>query len=327
MNKAALLPHSKCHGCSLCLLSCPMWQQHRDVQFSPQGIAKALQHNASLAEIVSPLFNCLLCGACDILCPEQIDITGMITQLRKEALQQGLSTTLKENINAHIKLSVPVTRTAEATTEKNIIVLPGASLRSTPESLKKVLTLLSNGTSAALAHDDGDDIALALEAGIDLSDHRLHSFLEPLQGAKRLYVNNGLLLKQLRQWLPASKLFALGHSLSLLSSLSNKLQPGDLYLIEPCAFHLDHKQKVNHYEQLRHRRGCYLNLDLQRNAIPTAAGGINALQPQLDKIEQGRWILHGYNVQRIIVECAEDGHVMAQVSDLPVLHIADLMES
>ncbi len=298
-----------------------MWQQRRDVQFSPQGIAKALQHNAMHDEIAPALFSCLLCGACDLLCPENIDITGMITALRKEAFLQGANAALKENIQA--QLAQP---TSDIKIEENTIVLAGEALRATPTTLEKVLTLLSGETSAVLAMDDGDDIALALEAGIEISDHRLHAFLEPLQGAKRLYISNGHLLKQLRHWLPATELFAIGHSLSQLEAVTRKLNKNDLYVIEPRGYHLDHKQKVTHYDKLRHQHGCHINLDLQRNAIPTAAGGLNALQPQLDSAAQGRWILSGRDVQRIIVECAEDGRAMSQVSKLPVLHIADLME-
>jgi ferredoxin len=69
---------SDCYGCSLCLLSCPMWLQRRDVRFSPQGYTKAMQHGADVVEMAEALSACLMCGACDLLCPERIDLTGMI---------------------------------------------------------------------------------------------------------------------------------------------------------------------------------------------------------------------------------------------------------
>ncbi len=316
------MSHSNCHGCSLCLLSCPMWQQHRDVQYSPQGIFKALQHNASYEDITPALFSCLLCGACDILCPENIEITETIKALRKESFSHGVEAELNRKITS--LLTQP---SSEVKIEKNTIILPGKALRSNPMRLTKIQSLLSSEVDAPLSLDDGDDIALALEVGIEISEHRLHSFLEPLQGAKRLYVNNGHLLKSLRQWLPATELLALGHSLSQLRKLTTKLNEHDLYLIEARSFHHDHKQKIRHYDQLRHQQGCQMNLDLQRNAIPTAAGGLNAIKPMLNSKEQARWILSGHNIQRIIVECAEDEVAMSQVSDLPILHIADLMEA
>ncbi len=58
-----------------------MWLQHRDVAYSPQGIAKALQHGAQTAELAEVASACIACGACDRLCPEQIDISAMIASL------------------------------------------------------------------------------------------------------------------------------------------------------------------------------------------------------------------------------------------------------
>ncbi len=314
------MSHSNCHGCSLCLLSCPMWQQRRDMQYSPQGIFKALQHNATHDEIAPALFSCLLCGACDVLCPEQIDITDTIKTLRQALFAKGGEIELRKKIES--LLAQPV---AETRLEENTIILPGKALRSMPDTLTKIQRLLSNETHAVIATDDGDDIALALEAGIHISEQRRHSFLEPLQGAKRLYISNAHLLRALHRWLPATELCALGYSLSQLNELTSKLNKGDLYLIEAQSFHFDHKQKITHYDQLRYQQGCQTNLDLQRNAIPTAAGALNTLRPALDSTEQGNWILSGRNVQRIVVECAEDGLAMSQVTHHPVLHIADLM--
>jgi len=79
--------YADCQGCSLCLLACPMWQQHRDVMFSPQGFAKAMQSGAKPEDIREPLSNCIMCGACDVMCPEQINLTGFIA---KTSLKAGL---------------------------------------------------------------------------------------------------------------------------------------------------------------------------------------------------------------------------------------------
>lgn len=76
--------YADCQGCSLCILPCPMWQQHHDVMFSPQGIAKAMQSGAQADDLREPLENCIHCGACDAICPENIDLTGMITQFRQD---------------------------------------------------------------------------------------------------------------------------------------------------------------------------------------------------------------------------------------------------
>jgi len=77
--------YAACHGCSLCLLPCPMWQQQRDVSFSPQGFAKAMQHGATAIDLKYALAHCIQCGACDVICPEQVDVQGMIQTLWAEA--------------------------------------------------------------------------------------------------------------------------------------------------------------------------------------------------------------------------------------------------
>ena len=76
--------YADCQGCSLCVLPCPMWRQHRDVMFSPQGIAKAMQSGARAEDLREPLRSCIMCGACDVMCPESIDLTGMMTHAWQE---------------------------------------------------------------------------------------------------------------------------------------------------------------------------------------------------------------------------------------------------
>jgi len=57
-----------------------MWQQNHDVMFSPQGIAKAMQSGAQAEDLREPLASCIQCGACDVMCPENIDLTSMMTK-------------------------------------------------------------------------------------------------------------------------------------------------------------------------------------------------------------------------------------------------------
>lgn len=99
--------HSDCHGCSLCLLSCPMWMQKRDVRFSPQGIAKALQHGAVADDLAEETSACIDCGACDRLCPEQIDLSAMIASLRPEDVSEhdhdGFEMSCDASLPAHLR--------------------------------------------------------------------------------------------------------------------------------------------------------------------------------------------------------------------------------
>jgi ferredoxin len=62
-----------------------MWLQRRDLRFSPQGYAGAMQHGMDIAGMAEELSACLMCGACDLLCPEKIDLTGMIAAIWQEA--------------------------------------------------------------------------------------------------------------------------------------------------------------------------------------------------------------------------------------------------
>jgi NAD-dependent dihydropyrimidine dehydrogenase PreA subunit len=84
--------------------------------------------------------------------------------------------------------------------------------------------------------------------------------------------------------------------------------------------------RLHHYDGLRQRSGCSMNLDLQRLAVPTtaASGATQRGQSGIDVLEQARWILEGATPARIVVEDAADLAVFAAVSDKPVLHLAEL---
>ncbi|MDQ6970611.1 MAG: 4Fe-4S dicluster domain-containing protein [Mariprofundus sp.] len=106
MQQATQPGFAACHGCSLCLLPCPMWRAHRDVSYSPQGFAKAMQAGASASDLADQLVCCIQCGACDVMCPEQIDLSGMVSKLWKQA---GLSESieLSESIGLSESIELP----------------------------------------------------------------------------------------------------------------------------------------------------------------------------------------------------------------------------
>lgn len=76
--------HTACSGCSLCLLSCPVWRATHDIRLTPHGRAKAMQHGATAADLKESIESCTLCGACEPACPENIPLMGMIDTLRRE---------------------------------------------------------------------------------------------------------------------------------------------------------------------------------------------------------------------------------------------------
>ncbi|PJA24620.1 MAG: hypothetical protein COX57_07625 [Alphaproteobacteria bacterium CG_4_10_14_0_2_um_filter_63_37] len=212
--------YSNCHGCSLCLLSCPMWLQKRDVTFSAQGMARALQNGAQPQDLAEPLLSCLLCGICDLICPEKIDLRGMI--------ENGLR-------------------------------------RLDPD-------LVARRAAACPAED------------------RFDASRDPV--------------------------------------LLQLLGPDDFYVIEPRSFHAHHVERVAHYEALRRRTGCGMNLDLHRMAIPTGIEHLGEGQVQkLDVKQQIQWLLKGRTFARIVVESRCDQALLAEITGKPVVHISELIGS
>jgi ferredoxin len=314
--------HAVCSGCSLCLLVCPMWRRNRDIGLTAHGYAKALQHGASVDDIAAAVWSCTLCAACDPVCPEQIDVTGMILKLRSQ-LAHPEEHVLQARMEAQAVRPFS-TQLAAATT-----LLPDSSLREHPDTLTRIATLLEKGRTLAIADDDGADIALALEIGVVIPPQRLQRFLDPLKGLDKIIVSDGLLLKQLRRWLPAANLISLGEALSGHASVRRSLRTTDLYVIEPRAYHADYQRLVKHYDRLRAESGSAFNLDLQRIAIPATSRSLpqrlGLIAPDDD--EQARWVLHGRNISRIVVESLEDRAALEKISTVPVVHLADFAEN
>jgi len=292
---------SSCHGCSLCLLSCPVWRQTRDVRLTPHGRAKALQNGASAADLQASIASCTLCGACEPACPEEIPLIDMILELRR---QQPIQVA-QGDVPSEKEISV------------GNVLLAGEVLRQDPERLKRIASLLD----IAVAADDGSDISRAIECGAALSSERLSSFMGSFRNAKRLVVADGLLLRKLREWLPEARVVSLGEALSTLEAVRARLRATDLYVIEPRAFHADHARLVRHYDALIKARNLKTNLDLQRLAVPT---GASSAAKRVDPLDQARWILDGRAFERVVVEDAADCAVFARVTDRQVLHLGDL---
>lgn len=319
--QAAHRDHADCSGCGLCTLVCPMWRRKRDLQHSPLGWAKALQHGAAPNDLADAMQDCTLCRACDPMCPEQIDISAMILMIRGK-LAHPQKAVLQERMAAQTRRPAPVYQEKTA-------LLAGEALRAHPALLSHITALLGKTGAFVVAHDDGADISLALEAGVAVSHERLAALIEPLRRADKVIAADGLLLPYLAQWLPAAKIFSLGETLSSLDAIRSNLRATDLYVIEPRAYHADYVRLVKYYDRLRKERGCEFNLDLQRIAIPATVRGLQQRLglAALDDGAQARWVLHGRNIVRIVVESLEDRAAFENVSDVPVVHLAELADS
>ncbi len=311
---------TSCSGCGLCLLVCPVWRRDRDFGLTPLGRARALQHGAVAAGISASVQSCTLCAACEPACPEEIGLVEMTLDLRRRLPQA-------------VALQHPPAQTVEqkerpAARQASTVLLPGPALRARSTTLARAMALLGGSGGIALAEDDGADIAMALEAGAPVPALRQGQFLQPLRGLRKIVVADGLLLRHLRQWLPGPVIASLGVALSGLPRVRGALRASDLYVIEPRAYHADYQRLVRHYDVLRETAACAMNLDLQRIAIPAAARSLTqrlGLAP-IDDSVQLRWLLQGRNVTRIVVEDADDGAAFAQVTSLPVVHLADLAD-
>jgi heterodisulfide reductase subunit C len=301
---------SACSGCSLCLLVCPVWRRTRDLRFTPHGRAKALQHGVPVAELAESVESCTLCGACEPACPENIDLVGMVLGLRGQLPPAAAMPTVTRNA------------TDAANYAEQNVLLAGKALRENDRACRSTLLLLG----CTLATDDGDDIALALEAGLMITNERRDRFLKPLRSATQLIVADGMLARALKRWLPRMKITGLGAALSKRADLRRSLRADDLYVIEPRAFHADYEALVRYYDDLRFATGCAMNLDLQRIAIPATARNLRQrLGVQAaDDAAQTRWLLQGRKIARIVVEDAGDIPVFQQVGNLPVVHLAEL---
>ena len=282
-----------CTGCGVCVLPCPVWRETRDLSLTLAGRALALQGGASAADLRESLDACVTCGACEPVCPEEIDTVGMTLDLRKSD-----------------PLDLP---DLDQVRGQRGSFLPGDSLRR--HRLYEVV-LQRLGCSPV----DGSDIAAAIEAGRPISPDRQKQFLHSLAGPE-LIVAEGILHRPLRSW--GYKVVGLGEA---LLGKRPALRSTDLYVIETRGYHADFLRLVQFYDELRNRVGCEMNLDLQRAAIATGAASLQSRTGMdcIDAAEQARWILEGRTLERIVVECVDDIEPFEEVTDLPIVHLAEV---
>ena len=301
-----------CHGCSLCLLVCPVWQQTRDVALAPKGVARGLQHNAASEELDHAANACILCGACNTVCPQDIDLYTMMFDLRH----------IDCDISADDEKPGIENRPEIANNEQaRVLFIPGKALQAQQALLGITQQLINETTPARVASDTGNDIVKAIESGLTVSEERWQQFLKPLRKCTRIIVDDGLLFRFLLQWLPQLSVVSLGAVLSDIKSCRD-LGPGDLYVINSRAYHADYSRLCGHYDNLITATECKTNLDLNRVAIPTL-GGVQ--QEVLDSKLQVEHLLEGRDINRIVVEDVRDATEISNWCNYPVLHVAEFI--
>jgi len=91
---------SNCILCNSCYSSCPVYDVNKDF-LGPFALSRALRYtndkkmannSAIVAQIqTSGIWDCTLCGACTLVCPQNIDPKMDIMQLQNISTQQGYS--------------------------------------------------------------------------------------------------------------------------------------------------------------------------------------------------------------------------------------------
>lgn len=309
--------HEACSGCGVCLLSCPVWHRTQTMSFTRKARAKAMQGGATYEEIGHSIDSCLLCGACEIACPEGIGLADLNLYQRQE-----LNRTRTTYPRWYPEKDPESDRNGKGPKAASLL-LAGEMLGKDQEVCKATMKHLGGNGKIALAHDDGQGIAQSMEAGLPVSQKRIESFISLLRPARVLIVAEGWLHHLLRKWLPGKKIIGLGESLLSSAYLRSRIGPEDLYVIESRGYHAGHRRLVLLYDVLRRETGCQTNLDLQRTAFSTGASSLQGRHDLLAAgcIENARRILKGKRVKRIVVEDLADAEAFRLATDIPVVHL------
>ena len=174
--------HLRCHGCSLCVVVCPTWQQTRDVHLTPKACARAYQHQAADEELALAAEACILCGACEAACPEEIKLVAMMKTLRRSIHQNNIQFQQTDSPSDIDSESIIANR----------VFIPGPALQENTPVLKSVTRLLEKSKPVYCMNDIGHHIIHALAHGIDIPPIRQETFLEPLMNSDSIIIDNGL---------------------------------------------------------------------------------------------------------------------------------------
>lgn len=304
--------YEKCNGCRVCTLPCPVWRETHDISLTHCGRARAVQCGASVEDIRESLMACILCGACESVCPFDIDTLGMTIDLRYMLNKEKTTSESREE------------RISESLNKKKTysrLLLPGKQLRADEQMILNIHNILDD-SETAIAYDDGSDISQAVESGIAVSKERKEQFVRSLSGARELVVTDGILQRVLKRWLPEIAVIGLGMAVLKKINVKKVIGPGDLYIIEARGYNSAHDETVKEYDLIRKKTGCQMNMDLHRSAIATGSGSVylNVVSPE----EQAKWIIKGRKFRRIIVENPEEISVFEKVSETRVIHVSEL---
>ncbi|HAF95956.1 MAG: hypothetical protein A2X34_01710 [Elusimicrobia bacterium GWC2_51_8] len=316
LNSRIRSGYEHCTGCGVCMLTCPVWNQTRDIMLTVCGRARVLQNGGAPEDMRQSLAACVLCGACGSVCPAGVDTVALTTELRM-SLADGTGRPEAQN---RIQGKTPPVTTAQK------LFFPGSAMRRDENIFRSAARLLEQDGYILFDDTEISAIAADMEAGVRPDQDRLTRFISSMRGVKHIIAADGFLHRHLRQWLPGARVAGLGETLLARPEVKKAIKSTDLYIIEPRGYHADHSRLVNLYDRMRLETGCRLNTSLQRAAIPTGAAGMRNRGPgRVDPAEQARWILHHRRPERVVVEDIDDMQVFKNIPGTEVIHIAQLV--
>jgi len=88
-----LSPIERCNDCDACLEVCPTYIATKNPLFSPKGRLKSVKNLMESGEITEEMdtafYNCPKCAACEVVCPQDIEVSKIVALIRNKIVENG----------------------------------------------------------------------------------------------------------------------------------------------------------------------------------------------------------------------------------------------